>query len=235
VALQIAEQMSDFLTTGAVVNALNMTALSAEEAVRLKPYVKLAQQLGGFAGQLTTYGLNAIEISYAGNASALNVKPLTAIILTAILAPQLDTVNMVNAPVICRERDIRVSETRVTEPSNYQTLIRVTVTSERHTRSIAGTLFGDKPRMVEVEDIQMEAELGEHMLFVRNNDKPGFIGNLGRTLGEAGINIATLHLGRSAPGGDAICLIQVDQQLTDDILECVRAIPHVTQARSLTF
>jgi D-3-phosphoglycerate dehydrogenase len=235
VALQIAEQMSDFLTTGAVVNALNMTALSAEEAVRLKPYVRLAEQLGSFAGQLTTYGLKSIEISYAGNAAALNVTPLTAIILTAILAPQLDTVNMVNAPVICRERDIRVSETRVTEPSNYQTLIRVTVTTERRTRSIAGTLFGDKPRMVEIEGIQMEAELGAHMLFVRNNDKPGFIGNLGRTMGEAGINIATLHLGRSAPGGDAICLIQVDQQLTDDLLECVRAIPNVTQARSLRF
>jgi D-3-phosphoglycerate dehydrogenase len=235
VALQIAEQMSDFLTTGAVVNALNMTALSAEEAVRLKPYVRLAEQLGSFAGQLTTHGLKSIEISYAGNAAALNVTPLTAIILTAILAPQLDTVNMVNAPVICRERDIRVSETRVTEPSNYQTLIRVTVTTERRTRSIAGTLFGDKPRMVEIEGIQMEAELGAHMLFVRNNDKPGFIGNLGRTMGEAGINIATLHLGRSAPGGDAICLIQVDQQLTDDLLECVRAIPNVTQARSLRF
>jgi D-3-phosphoglycerate dehydrogenase len=235
VALQIADQMSDFLTTGAVVNALNMTALSAEEAVRLKPYVRLAEQLGSFAGQLTTHGLKSIEISYAGNAAALNVTPLTAIILTAILAPQLDTVNMVNAPVICRERDIRVSETRVTEPSNYQTLIRVTVTTERRTRSVTGTLFGDKPRMVEIEGIQMEAELGAHMLFVRNNDKPGFIGNLGRTMGEAGINIATLHLGRAAPGGDAICLVQVDQQLTDDILECVRAIPNVTQARSLRF
>jgi D-3-phosphoglycerate dehydrogenase / 2-oxoglutarate reductase len=235
VALQIAEQMSDYLTTGAVVNALNMPSLSAEEAVRLKPYIRLAEQLGGFAGQLTTYELKAVEIAYEGHAAELNVKPLTAVILTAILAPQLDTVNMVNAPVICRERDIRVSETRVPTLSNYQTLIRVSVASERHKRSLAGTLFGNKPRIVEVEGIVMEAELGAQMLFVRNKDKPGFIGNLGRTLSEAGINIATLHLGRAGPGEDAICLVQVDQELSDDVLECVRALPNVVQARSLKF
>ncbi|HEX7969955.1 MAG TPA: ACT domain-containing protein, partial [Stellaceae bacterium] len=129
-----------------------------------------------------------------------------------------------------------VSETRVDEPSNYHTLIRVTVTTEQRTRSIAGTLFGgDKPRIVEIEGVPMEAELGEHMLFVRNKDKPGFIGNLGRTMGDAAINIATFHLGRAAPGGDAICLVQVDQELSDDVLECVRAIPNVIQARSLRF
>ena len=122
------------------------------------------------------------------------------------------------------------------EPGNYHTLIRVTVVTERRTRSIAGTLFGgDRPRIVEIEGVPMEAELGAHMLFVRNQDKPGFIGNLGRTMGEAEINIATFHLGRAAPGGDAICLVQVDQALSDDVLECVRAIPNVIQARSLRF
>ncbi len=235
VALQIAEQMSDYLTTGAVVNALNMPSLTAEEAVRLKPYVKLAQQLGSFAGQLTTYELKGVDIAYEGHAAELNVNPLTAVILTAILAPQLDTVNMVNAAVICRERDIRVSETRVPSLSNYQTLIRVTVSTERFTRSLAGTLFGDEPRIVDIEGIALEAELGEYMLFVRNKDKPGFIGNLGRTMGEAGINIATLHLGRSAPGEDAICLVEVDEALSDDVLECVRALPNVVQARAMRF
>jgi D-3-phosphoglycerate dehydrogenase len=235
VALQIAEQMSDYLTTGAVTNALNMPSLSAEEATRLKPYLKLAEQLGGFAGQLTTYELNGVEIAYEGHAADLNVKPLTAVILAEILRPQLDTVNMINAPVICRERDIRVSETRVPSVANYQSLIRVTIATERHKRSIAGTLFGNQPRIVEVEGIPMEAELGAHMLFVRNKDKPGFIGNLGRTIGEAGINIATLHLGRSAPGEDAVCLVQVDTALSDDILECVRALPHVVMARLLRF
>jgi D-3-phosphoglycerate dehydrogenase len=228
--------MSDFLTTGAVVNALNMPSLSAEEAARLKPYMKLANQLGNFAGQLVPWELKGVEIVYEGHAAELNVKPLTAIVLSALLAPQIDTVNMVNAPVICRERDIRVSEARVTEPTDYHTLIRVTVVTERHARSLAGTLFGgDKPRIIEVEGVPMEAELGAHMLFVRNKDKPGFIGNLGRTMGEAGINIATFHLGRTAPGEDAICLVQVDQELSDDVLECVRGLPNVLQARSLKF
>jgi D-3-phosphoglycerate dehydrogenase len=236
VALQIAEQMADYLTTGAVVNALNMPSLSAEEAGRLKPYMKLAEQLGSFAGQMTTYEIKSVDIVYEGHVTELNVKPLTAIVLTALLSPQLDTVNMVNAPVVCRERDIRVSETRVANPSNYHTLIRLTVTSERHARQLAGTLFGgDRPRIIEVEGVPMEAELGAHMLFVRNKDKPGFIGNLGRTMGEAAINIATFHLGRTAAGGDAICLVQVDQALSDDVLECVRAIPNVLQARSLRF
>ncbi len=235
VALQIAEQMSDFLTTGAVVNALNMPSLSAEEAARLKPYMALAEQLGSFAGQLTTYELSAVEISYEGHAADLNVKPLTAIALTALLAPQLATVNMVNVPLVCRERDIRVSETRIADPTNYHSLIRVTVASERHRRSVAGTLFGNEPRIVEVEGVPMEAELARHMLFVRNKDKPGFIGNLGRTMGEAGINIATLHLGRTAPGEDAICLVSVDQELADDVLECVRALPNVVMARALHF
>lgn len=143
---------------------------------------------------------------------------------------------MVNAPVICRERDIRVSETRSSEPTDFHTLVRLTVTTKRRTRSIAGTLFGgDKPRIVDIESIPMEAELGPHMLFVRNKDKPGFIGNLGRTLGEAGINIATFHLGRAGPGQDAICLAQVDQPIDELVLAHVCALPNVVQVKQLHF
>jgi D-3-phosphoglycerate dehydrogenase len=236
VALQIAEQMSDFLTTGAVVNALNMPSLTAEEAARLRPYMTLVEQLGSFAGQLTESELRAVAIEYEGAVADLNVKPLTAIALTSLLAPQLDAVNMVNVPLVCRERDIRVSETRSTEPSDFQTLVRMTVTTHRRTRSVAGTLFGGaRPRIVDIEGIPMEAELGSTMLFVRNKDKPGFIGNLGRTLGEAGVNIATFHLGRTSPGADAICLVQIDQPLDDALVERVRAIPNVVQAKQLRF
>jgi D-3-phosphoglycerate dehydrogenase len=236
VALQIAEQIADFLLSGAVVNALNMPSLTAEEATRLRPYMKLVEQLGSFAGQLTESFPREIAIEYEGHAAELNVKPLTAMVLTSILARQLDTVNMVNAPVICRERDIRVSETRRTEPPDYQSVIRVSVRTETATRTVAGTLFGgSKPRVVEVEGIAMEAELGPSVLFIRNSDKPGFVGNLGRTLGEAGINIATFHLGRSAPGGDAILLAQVDQPLDDIVLAQVCAIPHVIQTKLLRF
>jgi D-3-phosphoglycerate dehydrogenase / 2-oxoglutarate reductase len=236
VALQIAEQMADYLMTGAVVNALNMPSLSAEDAARLKPYLKLAEELGSFAGQLTDVGLSAVEIAYSGHAAELNVKPLTAIALTALLRPQLDTVNMVNVPVICKERNITVAETRSTNDSDYQTLIRLTVTAGNKKRSVSGTLFGgDKPRIVEIEEIAMEAELGPTMLFVRNLDKPGFIGSLGRTLGEAGINIATFHLGRKSAGEDAICLVQVDQDLNEAVLAHVCALPNVVQVKQLHF
>jgi D-3-phosphoglycerate dehydrogenase len=236
VALQIAEQMADFLLTGAVSNAVNMPSLTAEEARRLSPYMKLAEQLGSFAGQLTETGIKSVAVEYEGVIAELNVKPLTAIALTGLLAPQLTAVNMVNAPVICRERDIRVGETRRAAPVDYQTLIRVVVDTERRRREVAGTLFGgDKPRLVSVEGIPLEAELGRNVLFVRNLDKPGFIGALGQALGAAAVNIATFHLGRTAPGGEAIALVEVDQGLTPAILDTVRALPNVIQAKAMRF
>ena len=236
VALQIAEQMADFLISGAVVNALNMPALSAEEATRLKPYMRLAEQLGSFAGQMNDRGITEVSLEYEGHVAELNIKPLTAVALTALLSRQLDTVNMVNVGVLCRERDIRVSETTRAEPTDYQTLLRLVVTTDGGAHRVAGTLYGgDKPRLVEIEDIAMEAELGPHMLFVRNKDKPGFIGNLGRALAEAGVNIATFHLGRAAPGADAICLVQVDEKLSDPVLDQVCSIPDVVRTKALRF
>src|SRR5271168_4240280 len=236
VAVQIAEQMADFLLSGAVTNAVNMPSLSAEDARRLKPYMKLAEQIGSFAGQLTESEIKSVAIDYEGAIADLNIKPLTATALTGLLAPQLASVNLVNAPVICRERDIRVSETLQPEPGDYQMLMRLTVTGEGGARSIAGTVFaGDKPRLVSVEEIPLEAELGEHVLFVRNLDKPGFIGALGNALGAASINIATMHLGRTAAGEDAICLVEVDQPLTAALLDKVHALPHVVQVKSMKF
>jgi D-3-phosphoglycerate dehydrogenase len=246
VALQIAEQMADFLLTGAVANAVNMPSLSAEEARRLRPYMKLAEQLGSFAGQLVESGIRAVTVEYKGAVAELNTKPLTAIALTGLLSPQLASVNMVNAPVLCRERNIRVSETLSPEPGAYQTLIRVTVTTagnhgsrgmgDERRRTVAGTLFGgDKPRLVAVEGIPLEAGLSGNVLFVRNYDKPGFIGALGHTLGAAAVNIATFHLGRTAAGEDAIALVEVDQELTPALLDQVRALPNVIQVKALRF
>jgi D-3-phosphoglycerate dehydrogenase len=236
VALQIAEQMADFLLTGAVSNAVNMPSLTAEEAARLRPYLVLAEQLGSFAGQLTETGIRAVAIEYEGAVAELNITPLTATVLTGLLAPQLASVNIVNAPVICRQRDIRVSETRRSEAGDYQNLMRVTITTERRKRAVAGTVFaGNKPRLVDIEGISLEAELGRHMLFVRNQDKPGFIGALGQALAAAEVNIATFHLGRTAPGEAAIALVQVDQKLTASLLDTVRRLPNVIQAKAMRF
>jgi D-3-phosphoglycerate dehydrogenase len=236
VALQVAEQMADYLVDGAVTNALNMPSVTAEEAPRLRPYMKLAEQLGAFAGQLTDAELKAIRIEYEGHAASLNTRPLTAVALAGLLGPLMSSVNMVNAPIIAKERDIDVSEVKHDREGDYQTLMRVTVTTEKLTRDVAGTLFaGSKPRIVEIKGINVEAELGRHMLYVTNQDKPGFIGRLGSLLGESGINIATFHLGRHAAGEDAIAMIEVDQPIPDAVLAKVRALPHVVQAKALTF
>jgi D-3-phosphoglycerate dehydrogenase len=236
VALQIAEQMSAYLMTGAITNALNMPSLTAEEAKRLKPYMQLAEQLGSFAGQLTHTGLTQVTIEYEGHVADFNTRPLTQVALCGLLSPMLDTVNMVNAPHVARERDIDVSEVKHERDCDYQTLIRLTVTSERGPRSVAGTLFGGtKPRLVDIKGISVEAALTPHMLYITNEDKPGFIGALGTTLGDAGVNIATFHLGRAAQGQDAIALLELDAPIDAKTLEKVRALPHTKQAEALRF
>ncbi|EME69641.1 D-3-phosphoglycerate dehydrogenase [Paramagnetospirillum caucaseum] len=236
VALQVAEQMADYLLTGAVTNALNIPSVSAEDAPKLRPYMTLANQIGSFAGQLTETGIKDVKIEYLGHVASLNTKPLTAMVLEGLLKPMNEAVNMVNAPVVAKERNIKVTETKSESEGDYHTLVRLTVTTDKRERSVAGTLFGgDKARVVEIKGISIEAELGQNMLYVTNQDKPGFIGALGTLLGANGVNIATFHLGRSESGGDAILLTQVDQPVSADLLEKVRALPQVVQAKFLTF
>ena len=236
VAAQVAEQMADYLLTGAIANAVNMPALSAEEAERLGPYMRLAELLGSFAGQLTQTGLKGACIEYEGEAAALNCRPLTQVALTGLLAPILDNVNMVSAPALARERNIDVTETKHERDCDYQTLIRLTVTTERGSRSVSGTLIGgDKPRLVEIKGIAIEAELGAHMLYITNEDRPGLIGALGKILGDAEVNIATFHLGRAERGADAIALLELDEPISAQVLERVRALPHIKQATALRF
>lgn len=236
VAVQIAEQMSDYLLDGAVTNALNMPSISAEEAPRLTPFVKLAEQLGLFAGQLTETGLKGIRIEYEGAVSAMNVQALSSAALAGVLQPLLQTVNMVSAPVMARERGIALEEVRREQQGAYESYIRLTVITDRQERSVAGTVFSDgKPRIIQIKGINMEAEPAPHMLYVSNQDKPGFVGRLGTVLGDAGVNIATFNLGRLAQGEDAIALLEIDGGLDDDALGRVNALEGVVQAKPLQF
>lgn len=236
VALQVAEQMSDYLLTGAVTNALNMPSISAEEAPRLKPFVTLADQLGSFAGQLTETGLKGIRIEYEGDVAEMNTKALTSAAIAGVLRPLLQDINMVSAPVAARERGIRVEEVRREQQGVYEGYIRLTVITERQERSVAGTVFSDgKPRIIQVKGINMDAELGERMIYITNEDKPGFVGALGTLLGSEGINIATFNLGRTSAGEDAICLIEVDNEITPAVLDKLCALPLVKQAKPLRF
>ncbi|WP_321344928.1 phosphoglycerate dehydrogenase [Breoghania sp.] len=236
VALQVAEQISDYLMHGGVTNALNMPSITAEEAPKLSPYVKLAEQLGSFAGQLTESAIKGVRIEYEGSVAELNTKALTAAALTGVLTPLLQSVNMVSAPTLARERDINVEEVRRPQQGAYGTYIRLTIATERQKRSVAGTIFADKsPRIIQVKGIDMEAALGQHMLYITNEDKPGFIGKFGTLLGEAGINIATFSLGRHEPGGDAIALLEVDGEVPEETLEKLKALPLVRHVRPLRF
>ena len=236
VAIQIAEQMADYLITGAVSNALNMPSISADEAPRLRPFIALAEKLGSFAGQLTDDLINGIVIEYAGDVGDMNTRALTAAALSGVLQPQLGTVNMVSAPVVAKERGIKVDEVRQTQRGAYETYIRLTVKTKGMERSVAGSVFSDgKPRIIQIKGIELESEFGPHMLYVTNMDKPGFIGALGTLLGNAKVNIATFHLGRQAQGADAICLVQIDEQVPEAVLAAVHRLPHVRQAKQLAF
>ena len=236
VALQIAEQMSDYLLRGAISNAVNFPSITAEEAPRLRPFIELAEKLGSFAGQLTESGINKVQLSYEGEVAGMNTKALTSAAVAGLLRPMLQEVNVVSAPIIAKERGIVIEEMTREGHCDYESLITVTVTTERQTRHVSGTVFADgRPRIVNIKGIRMDAEFGPSMIYITNLDKPGFIGRFSSTLGDAGINIATFHVGRDAPGGNAIALIEIDGELPPDVLAAVRVLPQVQQARPLKF
>ena len=236
VAIQVAEQMSDFLLSGGVTNALNVPSLSAEEAPRLRPYMQLAERLGSLVGQLVTDGVSAVKIEVEGAAAQLNIKPITAAVLAGLMRTHSDTVNMVNAPFLARERNIEIAEVRHDRETDYHTLVRVTVRTPGGDRSVAGTLFGmTKPRLTEIFGITVEADLSGRMLYIVNEDKPGFIGRLGGALGEAGVNIGTFHLGRKNDSAEAVLLLSVDEAIPDPLLANICRLPGVKTVKALRF
>jgi D-3-phosphoglycerate dehydrogenase len=236
VALQIAEQMSDYLIRGAISNAINFPSISAEEAPRLKPFVALAEKLGSFAGQLTDTGIQRVQVSYEGVVAQMNTRALTSAAIAGILRPMLQDVNVVSAPVVAKDRGIVVEETRREAEGDYESLITVAVVTDKQTRSVSGTVYADgRPRIVNIKGIRIDAAFGPSMLYVTNQDKPGFVGRFATLLAGAGINIATFHLGRDSAGGDAIALVEVDGAVPAAVLAQVQQIPNVQQVKPLRF
>ncbi len=212
VAIQVAEQISDFLLNGAVSNAINMPSITAEEAPILGPFVKLASHLGAFAGQMTEEPIKEINILYDGRVADMNTKALSAAVIAGVMKAQASDVNMVSAPLIAHERGIKVSTTTQEKTGVFDSYIKLTIKTDTRERSIAGTVFSDgKPRFIQIKGITIDAEVGAHMLYTTNNDVPGIIGALGKTLGDNGVNIANFTLGRSAVGKDAIALLYLDE------------------------
>ncbi len=223
VAVQVAEQMSDYLLTGAVTNSLNMPAVTAEEAAVMGPWLKLSENLGAFVGQMTDEPIKAINILYDGTVSRMNLDALECAAIAGIMKATNTDVNMVSAPVIARERGIKVSKTTQEKSGVFDAYIKLTVVTDKRERTIAGTVFSDgKPRFIQIKGINIDAEVGEHMLYTTNQDIPGIIGTLGQTLGEKGVNIANFTLGRSKIGGDAIALLYVDAPVPEEVLDALK-------------
>ena len=235
VAIQIAGQISDFLLNGAINNAINAPSISAEEAQVLRPYLQLAQCLGSFVGQLTEDPIKTLTVTYGGDANDLNVSPLTVQVVQSILEYHSSYVNSVNAREVARDRNIDVIEAHNEGRDEYPCRITVGVETETRSRSISGTLIQHRPRVIEVRGIPLESKLGEHMLYITNDDKPGVIGAIGSTTAERGINIANMHLGRDGRNGNAMVLIEVDEPLGNDDLEHLRSLPNINNVRYLHF
>jgi D-3-phosphoglycerate dehydrogenase / 2-oxoglutarate reductase len=236
VALQVAEQMSDYLMRGAISNAVNFPSITAEEAPRLKPFIALAEKLGSFAGQLTDAPILKVTLTYEGAVAALKIKALTSAAIAGLLRPSLADINVVSAPSVAAHRGIVIEEMTRAAEGDYESFITLSVTTAEQERSVGGTVFHDgKPRILSIKGIKVDAEFTPSMIYVTNDDKPGFIGRFAGLLGEAGVNIATFALGRDAPGGSAIALVAIDGAAPNGMLGKVSNIPGVKQARALQF
>ena len=236
VAIQVAEQMSDFLLLGGVSNAINMPSLSAEEAPRLRPYMSLAEKLGRLVGQVVGEDLRSLDVEVEGAAAELNMKPITGAVLAGLMGTYSQSVNMVNAPVLAKERGLDLREIRHDREGDYHTLVAVSAHTAEGERRVEGTLFGNRaPRLVKIFDIPVEADLAGQMIYIVNDDQPGFIGALGTMLGKQGVNIATFNLGRRREGGEAVALVAVDDPITPNLADDLRRLPGVREVVPLSF
>lgn len=234
VAIQVAEQIADYLVNGAVVNALNMPSISAEDAPKLKPYLTLAEQLGSMMGQITDTAIKSITVEYMGSVSKLNTKPLTAMAVASVLKASLEDVNMVSAPAVAQARGIDIATT-THEKGDLPTAVRLKVRTEKREKEITGTLFGGKPRIVSIDNVPVEVAVSPSMLFIRNDDKPGLIGGIGTILADAGVNIADFRLGRITDKSEAVAIVAIDGPVSKETLDTLQALPSVQQLKALSF
>jgi D-3-phosphoglycerate dehydrogenase len=235
VAIQIAEQITDFLKYGAIRNSINFPSVTAEMLKILQPYIILCERLGSFRGQLISNPLKELRVEYLGEASKLMTEPLTISVLKGLLQHQTEDVNLVNARIVAEERGIKITETKTSKTEGYTSLIRVTTITKDEEISISGLIFGNSPKITKINNFPIEAVLTGGILMLENLDVPGVIGRVGTFLGNKGINIAGFQLGRNKPGGTAISLINVDNVVSQDVLNELVKLTNVTSANYLVF
>lgn len=236
VAIQVAEQIAEYLTKGIVKNALNIPSVSADEMPKLQPYIILSEKLGSILGQLSESGLEKVTIEYSGDVADFNVTPLTTTVIKGILEPMLkESVNLVNAPLKAKERGIEIVETKNSEAESFNSLIKVTLKTEKRARSVAGTLFHHRdPRIVQIDEIDIEALPTGNILIIYNNDRPGIIGSIGTILGNAGVNIASFQLGRDELKSKAVSMINIDSKVEQDVMLSIRDVTGIIEAKQVS-
>ena len=238
VAIVVASQIADYLVNGTITNALNVPSVSGDLLPKVQPYIDLADKLGSLTAQLAEFAPKSVEVRYAGSVRDLPLEPITISVLKGILEPVLGVgaVNFVNAPVLATDRGLKVNEVKSSEPENYSNLIEVTLSSGNDRMMADGYIFeGREPRIVSIDGFSMEAIPEGHVLVLRNEDRPGVIGNLGKTLGSHGINIASMQIGRDRPGGEALSFIQIDSEPGDDVIEALGKLPHIKTVTRVNF
>ena len=238
VAIQISDQISDYLLKGSVINSLNTPSVSLDEAPVLKPFLKLSELLGSFLGQVKvgSQNIKSVKIEFDGRASSINNKPILSSIFCGLLKNYFDSVNLVNSTTVAKQKGLEISTINHERKSDYQNLITVTVNYENSSRKISGTLIGDKiPRITAVQGIPIEANFSSKILYVRNYDKPGFIGSIGTLLARNKINIGSFHLGRKHNSGEAIAIISIDQEIDNSLMKLIHSLEHVVRVDYMTF
>jgi D-3-phosphoglycerate dehydrogenase len=235
VAVDVARQVVDFLTKGIIKNAVNMPSVDPDALARIQPYLELASKMGGFMGQMIEGRMSEVVIEYSGKVASADVRPLTATLLKGLLEPILqEMVNLVNAPYLAKDRGIRVTESVTSEPGDFTSLISVRIRTDQGERTLAGTLFARKyPRIVGFDGYELEVTPTGHMLVFANEDRPGVIGKMGTLLGDNGVNIAQMRLGRSAPQQDAVGVLTVDSAIPEEVMQDVLKLPFIKSAKQL--
>lgn len=233
VAIDIAHQMIEYLTSGAIVNAVNVPSLDQETRTRLKPLLDLAYRLGWFQCLFADGKPQAIEVEYGGDLGVTDMYPVTAAVLQGFLAPVVESVNEVSAPSLLKHHGIRYAETHCPQPSDYAFTITLKVTTDKESHRVSGTLFGPSktPRIVMIDHTRVDVRPEGCILVCLNEDKPLIVGRIAMIIGEAGVNIADMTLGRDARGGRAATVLNLDGPLSDEALARIMETPHVNQAR----
>jgi D-3-phosphoglycerate dehydrogenase / 2-oxoglutarate reductase len=235
VAVAIAEQMAAYLLKGTITNAINVPSVSAEVLSKVGPYLSLAEMLGSFHMQIAKGGVEEINIEYIGDLAEMTTGPITVAFLKGLFTPILkDAVNFVNAPVIAKERGIRVVESKTSQAGDFTNLISIRVKTKESENTLTGTVFGkNEPRLVRLNTFRLEALPSGPMLFVYNQDSPGVIGSLGTTIGAAGVNINQMMVGRETEHGRNVILLSTNTLISRELLQKVRNLPSINDAMVL--